>query len=104
MKKLLMVLMCSFIISISGFAKSEEVISSVFGIYLGQVFNLSEAIDTKILPDGTPIYQFNPKGEFLPSTKHYVLVTPRTHRVHSIWEIINVEDVDGLKHIKLEEM
>jgi DNA-directed RNA polymerase subunit RPC12/RpoP len=56
-----------------------------FGKQLGQVFDPSSAIGQGELTDKTPMYQFTPDKPFRSFSKYYVLITPKTHRIYSIW-------------------
>lgn len=78
-------------------AQAEEKISGAFGIKLGQVFAPSGAIGKGSLTDGTPMYQFSPKKKFRSFSTYYVLITPKTHKVCSIWGIGNMENNPSCK-------
>jgi hypothetical protein len=78
-------------------AQAEEKISGAFGIKLGQVFDPSGAIGKGSLTDGTPMYKFNPKKKFRSFATYYVLITPKTHKVYSIWGIGSMENEPSCK-------
>lgn len=78
-------------------AQAEEKISGAFGIKLGQVFDPSGSIGKGSLTDGTPMYQFSPKKKFRSFSTYYVLITPKTHKVYSIWGIGNMENNPSCK-------
>ncbi len=67
-------------------------IKGAFGITLGQKFDPKQAIGKASLTDGTPMYEFKPKKPFRAFTEYYVLITPKTHKVYSIWGIGKVEN------------
>ncbi len=71
---------------------SEEEITSAFGLKLGDVFEPSQAIGTSSLTDGTPMYRFLPTKKFRSFEDYYVMITPKTHRICSIWGIGPVEN------------
>ena len=71
---------------------SQEKIIGAFGIELGQVFNPSSAIGEASLTDGTPLYQFNPEKKFRSFSDYYVLITPQSNKVHTIWATGNFEN------------
>ena len=71
---------------------SQEKIKGAFGLNLGAVFDPDAAIGKSSLTDGTPMYQFNPKIKFRSFTEYYVMITPKTHKIYSIWGIGNVEN------------
>lgn len=64
-----------------------EEITGAFGINLGEKFEMSSAIGESKLEDGTPIYQFTPKSPYRTLEKYFVLLTPQTRQVYSIWAI-----------------
>lgn len=78
-------------------AQAEEKISEAFGIKLGQVFAPSGAIGKNSLTDGTPLYRFSPKKKFRSFSIYYVLITPKTHKVYSIWGVGNMENDPSCK-------
>lgn len=90
-------LMAAFVLSISSSVIAEEKITGAFGIELGQNFNPREAIGKGSLTDGTPMYQFSPKKKFRSFSTYYVLLTPKTHKVYSIWAIGNTENDPSCK-------
>ncbi len=63
----------------------QATITGAFGKKLGDVFDPASAIGKGALTDGTPMYQFKPDKPFRSFTSYYVLITPTTHRIHSIW-------------------
>lgn len=77
--------------------QAEEKVSGAFGIKLGEVFDVSKAIGKSSLTDGTPMYQFSPKKKFRSFSTYYVLITPKTHKVYSIWGIGNMKNDPSCK-------
>ena len=90
MKKfiLFLILLLSPLIAFAG----GKPIKGAFGITLGQKFDPKQAIGKASLTDGTPMYEFKPKKPFRAFTEYYVLITPKTHKVYSIWGIGKVEN------------
>lgn len=78
-------------------AQAEEKLSGAFGIKLGQIFKPQEAIGKGSLTDGTPMYQFSPKKKFRSFSTYYALITPKSHKVYSIWGIGNMENDPSCK-------
>lgn len=76
---------------------AEEKITGAFGVELGQTFNPQEAIGKGSLTDGTPMYQFSPKNKFRSFSTYYVSITPKTHKIYSIWAIGNMENDPSCK-------
>ncbi len=73
-------------------AHSQEKIAGAFSINLGDDFEPSKAIGKGVLTDGTPMYQFAPQKKFRSFSRYFVLITPKTHKVYSIWGIGNIEN------------
>ena len=73
---------------------SNNPISGAFGIQLGEYFNPESAIGTGSLTDGTIMYQFQSEKPFRSFSRYYVLITPKTNKVYSIWGIGDM-DSDG---------
>lgn len=86
------VLVAVFALSISSSVNAEEKITGAFGIELDQTFNPQEATGKGSLTDGTPMYQFSPKKKFRSFTTYYVLITPKSQKVYSIWAIGKTEN------------
>lgn len=72
-------------------------IAGGFGKKLGQKFAPSQAIGRGALTDGTPMYMFSPSKNFRSFSNYYVLITPTTHKVYSIWGIGEVENTSQCK-------
>ena len=75
-----------------GNAFGQEEITGAFGINLGNNFDPSSAIGKRELTDGTPMYPFSPKKNFRSFSRYYVLITPKTQKVYSIWGIGSMEN------------
>lgn len=90
-------LMFILIIGVASSVQAEEKILGAFGVELGQVFDPSGAIGKGSLTDGTPMYKFSPKKKFRSFSTYYALITPKTHKVYSIWAIGNMENDPSCK-------
>lgn len=64
---------------------TESEIEGAFGKRLGEIFDLSTALGRDDEKDGTPIYEFAPDKRFGTMDKYYVVITPLTHKICSIW-------------------
>jgi hypothetical protein len=76
-------------------AYGAEKIEGAFGKKLGDVFDRNSAIGTSKLTDGTPMYEFLTTNGFRSFKRYYVLMTPVTHKIYSIWGIGNVENTEA---------
>lgn len=88
---------CVFVALLGAFtitAQAEEKIVGAFGMRLGDTFYPESAIGKGALTDGTPMYQFAPKKRFRSFNRYYVMITPKTHRIYSIWAIGPVENTE----------
>lgn len=83
----------SSIIAPTAPATAVEPLIGAFGVRLGQTFSPDEAIGSGELTDKTPMYEFAPASPFRSFKRYYVLITPKTHKVYSIWAIGSVESV-----------
>lgn len=77
--------------SVNAEEKTEK-IEGAFGKKLGTVFDTSTAIGKGSLTDGTVMYQFSPKSRFRSFDRYYVMITPKTKKIYSIWAIGDVEN------------
>jgi len=68
-------------------AHAEEKIVGAFGMKLGDTFSPLSAIGKSSLVDGREMYQFPPQNPFRSLTRYYVLITPTTNKIYSIWGI-----------------
>ena len=64
---------------------ADEVIKGAFGKQLGDVISRAQVIGVSELTDGTPMYEFAPQSGLRSLTHYYVLITPSSRRIHSIW-------------------
>ena len=78
-------------------ALAVDKLEGAFGEKLGDVFEPAKAIGKSALTDGTPMYQFKPDKPFRSFSKYYVLITPTTHKIYSIWGIGRVEKTESGK-------
>ena len=76
---------------------AEEKIVGGFGINLGQSFDPSTAIGKTSLTDGTPMYQLNPEKKFRSFSDYYVLITPKSNQIYSIWGIGSIKNSSTCK-------
>jgi predicted RNA-binding Zn-ribbon protein involved in translation (DUF1610 family) len=79
----------------SSTAPAVEKIEGAFGKKLGGVFNPASAINTSKLTDGTAMYEFYTANKFRSFEHYYVLITPTTHKIYSIWGIGSVENTEA---------
>jgi len=87
------------ILFISSMAHGAEKITGAFGIQFGQNFMPRDAISTsQLLNDGTPFYEFRPQKPFDTFSKYYVMITPVTNKVYSIWGIGGVKNDSDCKN------
>jgi hypothetical protein len=70
-------------------------IEGAFGKKLGEVFNPDYAIGTSKLTDGTPMYEFSTPNGFRSFKRYYVMITPTTHKIYSIWGVGSVENTEA---------
>lgn len=68
---------------------AEDPINGAFGVKLGQSFNIQKSIGKGSLTDGTPMYKISPEKKFRTFSDYYVLITPKTNKIYSIWGIGN---------------
>lgn len=73
-------------------ATAAEKIEGAFGMKLGEVFEPAKAVGKSELTDGTPMYEFAPEKTFRSFKKYFVLITPKTNRIYSIWGIGSAEN------------
>jgi len=76
---------------------AEDKLIGGFGLKLGDKFDLGTSIGESALTDGTPMYKFEASKEFRSFNNYYVIVTPKTHRIYSIWGIGSVENSPSCK-------
>ncbi|WP_040546342.1 hypothetical protein [Pedosphaera parvula] len=90
MKTLRLILVTCFGLS-AIIAHAADKIEGAFGKKLGDVFDVSTAVGTSKLTDGTPMYEFATTNGFRSFNRYYVLVTPRTKKIYSVWGIGQAE-------------
>lgn len=66
---------------------AKDNIEGAFGLKLGDKFEESQAIGSSSLTDGTPMLEFLPQKPFRSFNRYYVIVTPKTKLIHSIWGV-----------------
>jgi len=76
-------------------ASATETISGAFGKKLGDVFDPSSALGTTNRSDGVPMYEFATTNGFRSLKRYYVMITPSTHKIYSIWGIGSVENTSA---------
>lgn len=74
--------------------RKEGAISGAFGITFGCKFNPDFSIGQGSLKDGTPMYMFQPVNKFRSFNQYFVMITPKTHLVYSIWAIGNIKNTE----------
>ena len=88
------------LLSISSICLSQDPNSAAFGIRLGSNFDVTSSIGSNLLTDGTPMYKFKPENSFRSFSRYYVLITPKTKKVYSIW---GIGDIDSDAKCKKEQ-
>ncbi len=89
-----------FIAGISFFmfnAFATDKIEGAFGKKLGEAFDPASAIGTSKLTDGTPMYEFSTTNGFRSFKRYYVMITPATKKIYSIWAIGSAENTESGK-------
>jgi hypothetical protein len=76
---------------------AENKISSAFGLSLGADFDIKSSTGESSLTDGTPLYLFEASKTFRSFNNYYVLVTPKTQKIYSIWGIGEFENTPSCK-------
>ena len=79
------------LLSISSICLSQDPISAAFGIKLGSNFDVTSSIGSNSLTDGTTMYKFKTENPFRSFSRYYVLITPKTEKVYSIWGIGDID-------------
>jgi hypothetical protein len=74
---------------------TAEKIEGAFGKKLGDIFHPAQAIGTSKLTDGTPMYEFATTKGFRSFKRYYVMITPTTHKIYSIWGIGSAENTEA---------
>jgi hypothetical protein len=89
-------------LSIAAFAADK--IEGAFGMKLGDTFDPSSAIRILEGKDGIPSYQFNPTNVFRSFKNYFVMVTPKTHQIYSIWAVGKIDDLRAGKEEQAKVM
>ena len=76
---------------------AADKIEGAFGKKLGDVFDPASAIGTSKLTDGTPMYEFSTTNGFRSFKRYYVMITPTTKKIYSIWGIGTAENTESGK-------
>lgn len=74
---------------------AAEKIEGAFGKKLEDIFHPAQAIGTSKLTDGTPMYEFATPTGFRSFKRYYVMITPTTHKIYSIWGIGSAENTQA---------
>jgi hypothetical protein len=86
---------CVCFAAVSAF--SADKIEGAFGKKLGDVFDTASAVGTSTLTDGTPMYEFSPPNGFRSFKRYYVMITPITKKIYSIWGIGTAENTESAR-------
>lgn len=78
-------------------AFGADKIEGAFGMKLGEVFDPASAIGTSGLSDGTPMYEFSTTNGFRAFKRYFVMITPTTKKIYSIWGIGTAENTESAK-------
>lgn len=71
---------------------AKEKIEGAFNLKLGSTFTESQSTGKSSLTDGTPMLRFSPDKPFRSFSSYYVIVTPKTQKIHSIWGVGSFEN------------
>ncbi len=82
------------LILVVGSASAQQPIEGAFGVKLGDIFDLNNSIGQYTMPDDLIMYEFTPTNPFHWFDHYYVMVTPQTQVIHSIWGIGSVRHID----------
>lgn len=66
---------------------AQEPITGAFGMTLGSVYDHNSTIDIIGTTDGGQLYQFHPQNKFRSFSRYYIMITPKTDKIYSIWGI-----------------
>jgi hypothetical protein len=90
-------------LSVATFAADK--IEGAFGMKLGDTFDPSSAISVLEGKGGTPpSYQFNATNKFRSFKNYFVMVTPKTHRIYTIWAVGKIGDLQAGKEEQAKVM
>jgi hypothetical protein len=90
-QKIFVLFLATACLSVAAEPKIDR-IEGAFGLKLGDQFAPEKAVGKAALTDGTPMYQFAPEKPFRSFKRYFVLVTPKTNRIYSIWGIGEFEN------------
>ena len=90
-----MLAICFAFATVSAFGADK--IEAAFGKKLGEGFDPASAIGTSKLTDGTPMYEFSTTNGFRSFKRYYVMITPTTQKIYSIWGIGTAENTESAK-------
>ena len=85
-------------------AFAADKIEGAFGMKFGDTFDTSSAIGIIEGKNGIRNYQFNTTNVFRPFKNYFVMVTPKTHKIYSIWAVGKIGDLQAGKKEQLEIM
>ncbi|HVU06915.1 MAG TPA: hypothetical protein VHG89_00060 [Verrucomicrobiae bacterium] len=83
---------------------AADKIEGAFGMKLGDTFDPSSAIRILEGKDGIPSYQFNTTNAFRSFKNYFVMVTPKTHQIYSIWAVGKIGDLQAGKEEQAKVM
>ena len=89
------IIVAILLISTIGF--SQDKIEGAFGMVLGGVYDPSNTIDIVSVADGVNLYQFNPSQKFRSFNSYFVMITPKSNKVCSIWGVGGVPSNEKAK-------
>jgi hypothetical protein len=92
MKKLFPLILFAVFAALASAEVKTERIEGAFGVKLGDTFDPVKASGKGALTDGTPMYQFTPEKPFRSFKRYFVMITPKTNRIYSIWGIGDFEN------------
>jgi hypothetical protein len=78
--------------------KAASRIEGAFGARIGDKFDVETAIGKSHMTDGTPLYKFTPINPYDKFDTYYILITPVTKIIYSIWAQGEMENDDACKH------
>ena len=79
-------------------SKAESRIEGAFGARIGEKFDVETAIGKSHMRDGTPLYKFSPINPYDKFDTYYILITPVSKIIYSIWAQGEMENDDVCKH------
>lgn len=64
--------------------KNEQSLEGAFGIRFGDVFDSNQTSE-QIMRNNRPVFEINPPKKIQYFDKYYIAITPKTHRIYSIY-------------------